>query len=224
MRGTGESFMSPAKALVIEARLGWPPRDFCSVETLLLILRLLEGSPRASWLWRIILLASWTINTVLFFECSGSYFLPAGLRMSCQALSRESPSQKSEPIIFLLRAPGCSSCFRPKGMGGTSFTFPFLTLFCFVLSFLFWVHVCLSMHTCMYLSFLGPARPLEQLACGTFCTFLCWNWLCGLNFNLVRTLGRSVLILFLNCVWLGIRLVVLFPFPSLGSWFFWSPF
>lgn len=66
-------------------------------------------------------LASWAACLVTF-ECSGLHFLLAGSGQPV-ACTGKSPA-KSEPVIFLLLAPGCL-CFRLKGMGGISLPSPF---------------------------------------------------------------------------------------------------
>lgn len=85
--------------------------------------------------------ASQAAHIVISFKCSGSYFLPAGLEMTSKPAEGKSPA-KSKPVICLLAAPGCL-CFRQKGMGGTSFAFPFLLYF--------WMPVYLNTYTYVYL-------------------------------------------------------------------------
>lgn len=111
---------------------------------------------------------------------------------------------KSEPIIFLLRALGCL-CFRPKGMGGTSVAFPFLTLL--------FLDACLFkyLHTYVYL--------FAQASHSNRTTF----FLVGLSVS-VRG-GPSALSLGvdpLHMVFqlrLALHVIVLSPSPSLGPWF-----
>lgn len=143
---TGAHASGDLRLLVTESGLigisaqGWP---CCSP------LSLSEWSPKTSLLWRITQQPPGAINVVVVFF----FFERQSHASSQQALGRVAgPAEgkslaKSEPAVFLLRAPGCL-CVRPKGMGGTSFAFPFLTLFSY-----FWMHVYLNTHTHVCVSF-----------------------------------------------------------------------
>lgn len=103
-------------------------------------------------------------------RASVSCFLPAGPRKSGRGPAEGKSLAKSEPAVFLLRASGCL-CVRPKGMGGTSFAFPFLTLFSY-----FWMHVYLNTHTCVcaYLFFSFFFRQVKAPKLLSFS----WDCLC----------------------------------------------
>lgn len=92
-------------------------------------------SRELSWAWR-------AKHIVIFFKCSGAYFLPASLGIAREPSTGKVP-EKSKPQNVLLWAPGCL-CFRPKGMGGTRSTFPFWTVF------YFWACLYLNTYTQVY--------------------------------------------------------------------------
>lgn len=135
---------------------GWPMSDFCSVTDRMWYL--LWGSWRRAQ-WHLYFEESWVLHSVIFFEYSGSRFLPAGLGITSKPCRGKVPA-KSEPLIFLLKAPGCL-CFRPKGMGGTSRPSPFW-LFLFLGACLFkYVHT----SVCICVSLLsGGVTVLKRLS------------------------------------------------------------
>ena len=122
---------------------------------------------------------------------------------SQQACGGKVPAE-SEPVICLLRATGCV-CFRQKGMGGTSFTFPFLLYF--------WMQVYLNTYTHMCTFFLRRVTATERLSfswgflwvcseavhadtCVCVCVCVCGGGPASCHF------GQDCCGLFSTCVWL----------------------
>ena len=124
---------------------------------------------------------------------------------SQQACGGKVPAE-SEPVICLLRATGCL-CFRQKGMGGTSFTFPFLLYF--------WMQVYLNTYTHMCSFFLRRVTATERLSfswgflwvcseavhartcvCVCVCVCVCGGGPASCHF------GQDCCGLFSTCVWL----------------------
>lgn len=167
-------------------RFGRPASDFTSVITPSLRgtwsgvgqgILTLENHPSASW----------AIYLVVFFQCSGSHFLPGGRRTSSRPCVGKVPI-KIRTCNLAASGPGVF-VFHTEGDGWDQFAFPFLTLY-------FWVHVYLNTYTNVHVYLLNP--PADQSARTTFFLTGLSVYLCdeaepvGLGLSHVVILGRSV--------------------------------